>query len=233
MTATRSSGTLPRTPNGAALAAAITLLAVSLPGCAKPRPAVQRPVLAGSFHGATEDGKAVEVTFREESEAFRGEGTIGGEPIVVAGAVGWRGVGSLARGDGGAELVELTLSADGETVLLERSGRPAVTLERGGAAPPPAASGPFSGSYRAQRERATLAQVTLVQRGALLAGVGIVAGDPAGITGRASGPRTAAGLVTFQDGSQIRFQAELAADGGALTLRGFGEPISMQRGGQR
>jgi len=39
--------------------------------------------------------------------------------------------------------------------------------------------------------------------------------------------------VTFQDGSQIRFQAELAAAGDALTVRGFGEPISMRRGGPR
>ena len=222
-----------RHPDGVLLAGSIALLAVSLPGCAKPRLSVQRPILAGPFSGATQDGQAVTLTFSEEREAFRGEGTIGAEPIVVAGAVGWHGVGSLARGDGGAELVELTLAADGETVLLERPGQAPVTLQRGGSPAPPAPDGPFSGSYRAQRERATLAQVTLVQRGALLAGVGIVAGDPAGITGRATGPRTASGLVTFQDGSQIRFQAELAAAGDALTVRGFGEPISMRRGGPR
>jgi hypothetical protein len=210
------------------------VLAASLAGCAKPGPTVQRQVLAGPFRGETDDGKAVEVTFREEREAFRGEGSIGGDPMVVAGAVGWRGVGSLALGDGRAELVELTLSADGETVILSRPGQAAVTLQRGGTpTPPPAPGGAFSGTYRARREQATLAQVTLVQRGALLAGVGIVAGDAAGITGRATGPRAAEGLVTFQDGSQVQFQAELAADGGSLTVRGFGEPISMQRGGER
>jgi hypothetical protein len=233
MSAERSSARTGRTRGAVLLGTATAVLALALEGCAKPGPTVQRQVLKGPFSGETEDGRAVEVTFREDREAFRGEGSIGGEPIVVAGAVGWRGVGSLALGDGRAELVELTLSADGESVLLERPGQPAVTLQRGGAPAPPAAGGPFSGTYRAARGEATLAQVTLVQTGTLLAGVGIVAGDAAGITGRTTGPGAAEGLVTFQDGSQVQFQAALAADGGSLTVRGFGEPISMRRGASR
>jgi hypothetical protein len=62
-----------------------------------------------------------------------------------------------------------------------------------------------------------------------LAGFGVVAGDPVGVSGRATGPGTASGVVTFSDGSQVRFQAELAADGGSLTVRGFGEPLTLRR----
>lgn len=212
-------------------ATVLGLALLSLAACT-PRLTVRPQVLAGPFSGTTEDGKAVNVTFLEDQAAFRGEGTIGGEPVIVAGAAGWRGVGSLQRADGGTELVELSLSADGETVTLERPGRQALELQRGGPAPPPA-SGPFSGSFRAVRDRAPLAEVTLVQSGSLLSGVGIVTEDAVGITGRATGPRTARGVVTFLDGTQIEFEAELTADGRSLSVRGFGEPLTMKRRGGR
>ncbi len=203
------------------------LLVIGLIGCA-PSLSVQRQTLVGPFSGATAAGEAVVVSFVEEAEAFRGEGSIGGAPIMVAGAVSWRGVGSLVHADGSAELVEVSLSADGERVILERQGQEPLTLERGGT-PPAGASGPFAGRYLAQVERASLAEVTLMQRGELLAGFGVVAGDPVGVSGRATGPGTASGVVTFSDGSQVRFQAELAADGGSLTVRGFGEPLTLRR----
>jgi len=232
----RSSRRLPgrvaeRPQNRGAVVAAGALLIFLLAGCAH-RLVIRPQILSGPFSGETEDGRAVAVTFTEDKEAFRGEGTIGDQPLVVAGAVGWRGVGSLAAADGSTELVELLLAADGETVALERQGKPPITLHRGGG-PAASTSGPFSGSYRAKRDRATLAEVTLVQSGSLLAGVGIVAADPAGITGRATGPRAAEGVVTFLDGTQARFQAELSADGKSLVVRGFGEPIEMKRGGPR
>lgn len=206
------------------------LLLAGLCACT-PRLTVERQALLGSFSGTTADGEAVVVTFAEEEAAFRGAGTIDGEPIVVAGAVGWRGSGSLVRSDGTAELVELTLSADGERVVVEPLGREAFTLERGGAAPPAGASGPFAGSYRAVRDRAPLAEVTLVQRGELLAGFGIVTSDPVGVSGRVTGASTARGVVTFSDGTQVRFEAELAADGESLVVRGFGEPMTLGRRG--
>jgi hypothetical protein len=215
------------------LVASGALFILLLAACAHHRLVVQPQVLSGPFRGETEDGRAVAVTFTENKEAFRGEGTIGDQPLVVAGAVGWRGIASLVSADGSSELVELSLAADGETVTLERQGKPPLSLQRGGAPTPPAASGPFSGSYRAKRDRATLAEVTLVQSGSLLAGVGIVAGDPAGITGRVTGPHSADGVVTLLDGSQARFQAELASDGKSLSVRGFGEAIEMKRGGPR
>jgi len=215
------------------LQSALPLLLLGLLAACAPRFTVRPQVLSGSFSGETEDGTPIVFTFSETSEAFRGEGTIGGRPVVVAGAVGWRGVGTLAREDGTAELVELSLAADGETVLLERFGADPVPLTRVGAGSPPAPSGPFTGRYRAVLGRAPLAEVTLVQSGALIAGVGVVAGDPAGIAGRTTGARTAAGVVTLLDGSQTRFAAELAADGRSLVVRGYGEPLTFTRKGPR
>jgi hypothetical protein len=97
----------------------------------------------------------------------------------------------------------------------------------------PGAPGPFSGEYRARRNGARLAEISLVQRGSLLAGVGIVAGDAAGVSGRATSPGEAEGLVTLLDGTQVRFEVERAADGRTLLVRGFGQPITMERLGGR
>lgn len=213
---------------GGRIAAALLLLG-SL-ACV-PRLSVQRPALSGSFSGTAAGGEAVVLAFSEGDAAFRGEGSIGGAPVVLAGAVGWQGVGSLVHDDGTTELVELTLSADGERVVLERPGQEPLALERGGTPPPAAEGGPFAGTYRAMRERAPLAEVTLVQRGHLLAGFGVVTGDPVGVSGRVAETGVAVGAVTFADGSQARFQAELSADGASLTVRGFGEPVILRRRG--
>lgn len=126
--------------------------------------------------------------------------------------------------------MELELSGDGERLVVESEGSAPLVLVRGGT-PMPAAHGPFSGNYRARRDGATLAEVSLLQRGSLLAGVAIVAGDAAGISGRATGVRTAEGLVTFLDGSQVPFTVELAADGRTLRVDGFGQLLTMDRRG--
>jgi hypothetical protein len=207
-------------------------LAAFVVGCAAHRAPLKAPVLSGSFSGQTSEGKPVVVTFSEEEQAFRGEGTIGGDPIILAGAVGWRGTASLVRASGRQALVELELSGDGEQLVLESADSDPLVLVRGGT-PSAAAAGPFSGDYRARKDRAILAEVSLVQRGSLLAGIGIVGGDAAGISGRASGPNNAEGVVTFLDGSQVTFAIELAADGRSLRVEGFGQPITMERqGGQ-
>lgn len=215
---------------GPALPLLVVLSVVaSLAACA-PRLTVRPQVLSGTFSGATADGVPIVFTFAETGEAFRGEGTIDGRPAVVAGAVGWRGVGTLAGVDGAAEPIELTLAADGEEVLLERPDAEPVPLQRTASGPAPGPTGPFAGRYRAVRGRATLAEVTLVQSGELLAGVGVVAGDPAGLAGRVTGPNLATGVVTLLDGSQTRFEADLSADRRTLVVRGFGEPLTFTRG---
>src|SRR5262245_61833403 len=174
------------------------LLSTALIGCATHR-APSPQVLAGTFSGHTEDGQTVVVTFSEDAHAFEGAGTVGGEPIVVAGAAGWRGAATVS-GSGSPSLAQLALSADGETLVVENAEGPRWVLERGGtpAAPP---AGAFTGSYRAQRDGARIADVRLVQRGPLLSGVARVAGDPAGVGGRVTGAASAEGLVTFFDGS--------------------------------
>jgi hypothetical protein len=203
------------------------LVSTLLGGCAthgKPRP----QLLAGSFSGHTPDGTPVILTFREDAQAFEGAGTVGDQPIVVAGAAGWHGVASLARAGGDQALASLELSADGERLVLETAGSAPWVLMRGGT-PAAAPAGPFSGAYCARRDAARLADVSLVQRGPLLAGVARIAGDPAGISGHVTGPGAADGLVTFFDGSQVRFQAELTAGGRTLVVRGFGAAVTMER----
>jgi hypothetical protein len=201
---------------------------VALAGCAT-RESFRPQVLSGSFSGETADGKPVVLAFTEDARAFRGEGGIGDEPLVLAGAAGWRGTASLARAQGSPSLVELELSTDGERLVLEIAGSAPLVLARGGTAPAPATHGPFSGEYRAERDGATLADVSLVQRGSLLAGVAVVAGDPAGVSGRVGTSHKAEGVVTFFDRSQVPFVAELAADGRTLQVRGFGQPVTLER----
>jgi hypothetical protein len=215
----------PWTPARVSTAGAV--LAVAVAGCAT-RQTIRPQVLAGSFSGQNSEGKAVVVTFTEDDEAFRGEGAIGDDPIVVAGAVGWRGTASLTRASGRQALVELELSADGDRLVLETAGSAPLVLARGGT-PAPAVPGPFAGDYRARKERATLAEVSLVQRGSLLAGVAVVAGDAAGISGRVVESRRASGFVTFADGTQVPFDAELAADGRTLQVNGFGHLLVLDR----
>jgi hypothetical protein len=195
-----------------------------------PRLDVKPQILDGRFAGTTENGEPVVVSFREQQESFRGEGTLDGEPLVVAGATGWRGVGALESG-GSSELVSLTLSSDGETVVVERIDGPPLVLQRQAGPVPSLPDGPFSGRFRALRGRAPLAEVTLVQSGELLAGVAIFTGDPVGVTGRSQSAREAAGTITFLDGSQAAFQAELAADGASMVVTGFGEPVTLKRRG--
>lgn len=69
--------------HAAGLASAGVVLFVVCTGCATHR-RIRPQVLAGSFSGQTADGKPVVLTFTENEQAFRGEGAIGDDPIVVA-----------------------------------------------------------------------------------------------------------------------------------------------------
>lgn len=203
----------------------------TLTGCV-PRLRVTPQVLSGSFAGLAADGQPITLTFRQDQQSFRGEGHRGAEVLVLAGAAGWRGVAALQAQDGEAELVTLVLSADGETLTLERAGAEPLALSRQTPSSPGGATGRLTGRYRAVRSGAPLAEVTLVERSGLVSGAGIVTGDPVGITGRVEGA-TARGLLTFLDGAQAAFTAELSADGRSLVIEGFGAPLTMTRRGGR
>lgn len=206
--------------------------AVLAAGCA-PALRVTPPTPTGTFRGATASGDELILTFTEHGQAFRGEGTAGAEPVAVAGAVGWRGVGTLVRADGETVGVDLRLSADGETLVMEAGAAAPVVLTRGAPASPPE-PGPLSGRYRTTTPGGLDAETTLVQSGALLSGAAVIAGDAAGVSGRMIEPDRAEGVATFLDGSQVRFEAVVAADRRSLTVRGFGRPLRMRRiGGPR
>lgn len=207
--------------------AAEAAVLAALVGCA-PHLTVEPQRLTGSYHGTTDDGTEIVLGFTQVRDAFRGSGTVAGEPVTLAGAVGWCGAASLAGADGTEELVALELSGGGEIARLDRPGSTPVNLVRTASSAPPVAQGPFTGRYAAAKGRAPLAEVTLTQDGSLLAGIGIVTGDPVGVAGRTTGATSAAGLVTFRDGTQVRWSADLAADG-TLTLTGFGDPIALHR----
>lgn len=206
-----------------------SVLALAFVACAPHGATVVPQTVSGTYRGTAPDGQAVEFTFSEKDRAFQGEGRIGTQPVLIAGAVGWRGVATSVQG-GAQTKLELSLSADGEQLALTPDRGTPLLLSRAGGSVVLGAPGPFSGTYRASSKGATLADVTLVQRGELLTGVGNIEGDAAGITGRVPQPAKASGLVTLLDGSQIRFEAELRADRSVL-LRGFGSPITLERRG--
>lgn len=204
-------------------------LCLVVPACV-PRLEVKPQVLSGRFAGVTADGTPLTLDFSQQQQSILGQGTLGADAVVLAGAAGWRGVATLQAPSGQGELVELALSADGEMLVLEREGQEAVVLERQAAgAPVVAPVGPFSGKFRGVREGAPVVEVRLVQRGTTLVGAGIVTGDAVGITGRALSPTTAEGLVTYLDGTQIRFSLKLRPGGRELVAEGFGEPLTLVR----
>jgi hypothetical protein len=211
-----------------ASAHAVAMLLAVLAGCAAPRPATR---LSGSFSGQTGEGQPVLVTFSEDDDqAFRGEGAIGQDAIILAGVAGWRGTASLVRAGGRQAVVELKLSSDGERLVLESEGSAPLVLVRGGT-PVITADGPLSGRYRAHKDGGKLADVSLVQRGSLLAGVAIVGGEPAGVSGQVAAANAARGVLTFLDGSQVPFTLESSADGKSLRVNAFGQDLTLDRVG--
>ena len=174
---TETSGVLPR---------------AMVPADSKAEPRAERQTATGTFSGTTIDGYAVVISVEQESGAVRGVGTVGGEEIVLSGPVGWAAVATLTDSRGVSQLVRLRLSADGDALTIERASGEQVILHRGGnrVSRP---SGPFSGSYRAVRDKALLAEVTMVQSGSLLSGVGTVLGSTAGLSGHVTDSNQARG----------------------------------------
>jgi hypothetical protein len=205
------------------------ILAIGLmaSGCARGFKVAPQTV-TGTYQGVTGDGGAIIVTLDERGQAFRGYGTVDGEPVVLAGALSWNAVGSLTASKGSSSIVSLNLSANNEKLTIRPMGQPAMVLVRGGSPiilPP----GPFSGSYQAVQQGARLAEATIVQNGPLITGVGVILGDPAGITGQVTAPHTAEGVLTFLDKSRLRFEIELSEDGRSVTVRGLGAPVNLRK----
>lgn len=184
--------------------------------------------VGGTFRGTTEAGRPIVLTLEEGEGGFSGHGSLDGAPLVIAGATTWSAVASLTHGQGSTTLYTVSLSPDGNRLALERPGAAATELERRGPAVA-AAPGPLSGRYRARDDGAAIAEVTVVQNGSLVAGIAVLWGQPAGVSGRVAAGGEARGLLTFADGSQAVFSAVLSADGRQLTVRGLGAPVTLRR----
>lgn len=183
---------------------------------------------SGTFRGVTDQGIPIVLSISEEGGAFFGHGTLANAPVAITGVHRWSAVGTLTNTDGSFDLLEANLSADGEVLTVQRTGGPVILLTRE-SAPAPSAGGPFAGRYVAEEGQVPLAEATILQAGSLIAGVGRVFGESAGISGQVVGPRQVDGILTFQDESQVGFAAELSADGGTVKLTGLGAPVILRR----
>ncbi len=180
---------------------------------------------SGTFRGVSSDGAEIVLTLEQEGGAVRGRGTIGGEPVALAGARSWTASGTLVDA-AGTRPIRLGLAAEGG--LLELVTRDdSIVLERGADAEP-AAPGPFSGTWEAEAAGGVAAEISIVQSGSLLAGAGTLLGDPVGVTGRVEGSR-AQGAVTWADESRVPFRAVLSDDGDEVTLSGLGADLALER----
>ena len=201
---------------------------VLITGCVRTHE-VTGPDAAGTFSGSTDDGRALVLTLERTDVGFSGRGTLDGKSFVLSGAQTWTGVGAVAYGDGSIGLVSLGLSPDGSTLNYQLSGQGPTALARGGTPVAPQVPGPFSGRFAAAEGELPLAVITVKQSNALITGVGRILGQAAGITGRVTAARRAAGVITFTDESQASFEAELSSDGQSLTILGLGAPLVLER----
>jgi hypothetical protein len=184
--------------------------------------------VSGTYSGSTANGKSVVLTLVQRDYGFSGHGVIAGTPVAISGVPTWRGTGTVTSPDGTVSSVTLSLSADNAALVLEPEGGNPLTLERGGASVS-AAPGPFSGHYRSPPGDVAVANVTVVQDGTLISGVGSVLGQTGGISGIASAADRAEGTITFADGSRASFAARLAADRRSIMIQGLGDPVSLVR----
>jgi hypothetical protein len=203
------------------------LAAPLLMGCTV-APKAELFAASGTFHGVTAKGEPVVIVLQQEAFGVRGHGRVGDSPIAISAVQTWTAVGALLRDADRLAWRTISLTADGNTLVLEMPGERAVMLARGGQASgqPP---GPFSGRYQAVGSDDGLAEVRLTQEGSLIAGVGTVLGQPVGVAARTTSATIAEGILSFSDGSQARFGAEMAADGQSVTVRGLGQPVLFRR----
>lgn len=197
-----------------------------LVGCSL-APEPDRLAASGTFAGATPDGRPLVLVIEQDGSSVSGHGTIDGEPVALAGTRTWTAAATVLRAGGTFDRHSLALAPDGGTLFFTAADTDTLLLRTGPASP--AAGGPFAGRYRPPGPEAAWARITLTQNGPLIAGTGVLLGQPVGITARAVSDVEAEGIVIFADDSQSRFAAELAADGRTVVVRGFGGPITLSR----
>lgn len=196
-------------------------------GCTA-EPFVDQGTVSGTFEGVTLEAHPISLSLEQDGQAFSGHGTLGGQPVVIAGPVTFSALASLTHADGSFSTVHVTLSPDGESLSLQREGEAPTVLARSG--PSGAATpGPFSGNYKAQGAEAPLARAVITQNGSLIAGIGIVLGEAVGIGGRVTASNEAKGILTFADESHAGFTAKLSADGQSVSVTGVGRPVVLAR----
>ncbi len=201
-------------------------------------PAAAAETPPGPFEGfylsTGKDRDEIKLYVYQADRSLYAEGSRSGSPVVISGSVAACGVGALEGWRESGELIALSLSADGQTLKIERQGASDVLLERQEVElplPPPSTGGPMSGDWQAIDQGALLAEVSLVERSGMVAGLAMVTGDAVAVTGRLVGQGLASGAVTFVDGSQVAFTAELSSDGSQLYVTGFGDVIKLSRRG--
>ncbi len=210
------------------LLAALVLVAVVIKLGVTTTLEMRTQTVSGTYTGVTGAGDPITLTLEQEDQAFKGQGTIAGKPVVISGVLAWEAVGSLTHPDASSFSVRLGLSSDGETLAIKTLGQPDVILNRGGT-PVVQPSGPFSGKYRSAGPAVSLASMTILQSGSLIAGFAQIFDQTVAVTGKVTNINKVAGRLTFLDESQSSFHAELSTDKKTITIFGMGNPIVFER----
>jgi len=183
------------------------------------------PTMTGSFNGNAADGRPVSAKFVQDENAVVGTGSLNGRRFALSSIASWHGPAVLVYEDGSRTEVEVILSPDGRTMTIRGLGDKLELARTGYTADLP--TGPFAGVFADSGDPSIW--LNLSQAGELLAGTGYVDGKPVAVTGSASSPEEARGVLLFSDGSKMGVSATLSGDGGTLTIKGLGRPIEMKR----
>ncbi len=210
------------------LLAALVLAVILIRLGVSTTPEMSTQTVSGTYTGVNAAGDPITLTLEQDNQAFKGQGTIAGKPVVISGVLAWEAVGSLAYSDASSSSVRLGLSSDGETLAIKTLGQPDIALNRGGT-PVVQPPGPFSGKFRSAGPAASLANVTILQSGSLITGFAQIFDQTAAVTGKVTDINKAAGRITFLDESQSSFHAELSTDKNTITIFGMGNPIVFER----
>lgn len=183
------------------------------------------PTMTGSFNGNASDGRPVSAKFIQDENAVVGTGSLNGRRFALSSVASWHGPAVLVFEDGSRTEVEIIMSPDGRMMTIRGLGESLKLARTAYAADLP--TGPFAGVFADSGDPSIW--LNLSQAGELLAGTGYVDGKAVAVTGSASSPGEARGVLLFSDGSKMGVSASLSGDGGTLTIKGLGRPIEMKR----